>query len=158
MIKKFRPESFKSGDILDLDGNKLGTHEGIINYTVGQRRGIKIAHEQPLFVVNINAKNNSIIVGPRDSLVIKKIKLRDLNFLGSNNNFQNEIKIKVRSTGKLLNAKIKIKDKVADVEIIDKETGISPGQACVFYSKDEFGDKILGGGWIHKTENKNLST
>jgi tRNA-specific 2-thiouridylase len=158
VIKKFRPESFKSGDILDLDGNKLGTHEGIINYTVGQRRGIKIAHEQPLFVVNINAKNNSIIVGPRDSLVIKKIKLRDLNFLGSNNNFQNEIKIKVRSTGKLLNAKIKIKDKVADIEIIDKETGISPGQACVFYSKDEFGDKILGGGWIHKTENKNLST
>ena len=68
------------------------------------------------------------------------------------------IKIKVRSTGKQLNAKIKIKDKVADVEIIDKETGSSPGQACVFYSKDEFGDKILGGGWIHKTENKNLST
>ena len=68
------------------------------------------------------------------------------------------INIKVRSTGKLLKAKIKILETSADVEILDKETGISPGQACVFYSKDNFGDKLLGGGWIHKTFNKNLST
>ena len=64
----------------------------------------------------------------------------------------------MRSTGRLLKAKINIKDNFADVEILDKETGISPGQACVFYSKDDVGDKVLGGGWIHKTYNKNLST
>ena len=68
------------------------------------------------------------------------------------------INIKVRSTGRLLKAKININDNLADVEIIDKETGISPGQACVLYSKDEVGDKVLGGCWIDKTYNKNLST
>jgi tRNA-specific 2-thiouridylase len=158
VIKKFRPESFKKGDILDLAGKKLGTHDGIINYTVGQRKGIKIAFAEPLYVVNINSNTNSIIVGPKKALVVKKIMLRDLNILGLENNFQGEIKIKVRSTGRLLNAKINIKDNKAGVEILDEETGISPGQACVFYSKDSLGDKVLGGGWIHKTENKNLST
>ena len=69
----------------------------------------------------------------------------------------NVINIKVRSTGRLLKAKINLLENSANVEILDKETGISPGQACVFYSKDNFGDKVLGGGWIHKTHNKNLS-
>ncbi len=68
------------------------------------------------------------------------------------------INIKVRSTGRLLKAKIVISDGNAKVEILDSETGVSPGQACVFYSKDDFGDKVLGGGWIHKTYNRNLST
>ena len=158
VIKKFRPESFKEGDILDLNGKNLGKHEGIINYTVGQRKGIKIANSEPLYVINIDAETNNIIVGPKDSLVIKKIKLRDLNILGTKDNFKSTAKIKVRSTGRLLNAKVEIKGTNADVEILDKETGISPGQACVFYSNDKFGDKVLGGGWIHKTENKNLST
>ena len=72
--------------------------------------------------------------------------------------FNKEINIKVRSTGRLLKAKINISKTSSDVEILDKETGISPGQACVFYSKDDFGDKVLGGGWIHKVINKNLST
>ena len=158
VIKKFRPESFKTGDILDLKGNRIGKHDGIINYTIGQRKGIKLAHEEPLYVINIDAKNNSIIVGSRKSLAIKKIILRDLNILGTSNNFKDVVQIKVRSTGRLLNAKINIKDDKADVEILDLEIGISPGQACVFYSKDEIGDKVLGGGWIHKTENKDLST
>ena len=68
------------------------------------------------------------------------------------------INIKVRSTGRMLKAKVKIIENFAEVEILDKEKGISPGQACVFYSKDNFGDKVLGGGWIHKVINKNLST
>ena len=72
--------------------------------------------------------------------------------------FKNLINIKVRSTGRLLKAKINFSDKFANVEILDNETGISPGQACVFYSKDDIGDKVLGGGWIDKTFNKNLST
>ncbi len=158
VIKKFRPESFKQGQILDLNGGVMGKHEGIINYTIGQRKGIKLAHTEPLYVINIDAEKNSITVGPKDSLIIKRIKLRDLNILGSNRNLPNDIQIKVRSTGKLLNAKIKVKNEIADIEILDTETGISPGQACVFYSKDKIGDKVLGGGWIHKTENKNLST
>ena len=158
VIKKFRPESFKTGKILDISGNEIGEHEGIINYTIGQRKGIKISNEKPLYVVNINADKNTIIVGPKESLEIKKINLRDLNILGSKKDFENLIYIKVRSTGRLLKAKVNFSKKDAIVEIVDTETGISPGQACVFYSSDDFGDKVLGGGWIDKTYNKNLST
>jgi len=158
VIKKYRPESFKPGKILDLDGKQIGEHEGIINYTIGQRKGIKIASNNPLYVVNIDADNNTIIVGKKECLEVKEIKLRDLNILGSKKEFDEIINIKVRSTGRLLKAKINILETVANVEILDKETGISPGQACVFYSKDEVGDKVLGGGWIHKAFNNNLST
>ncbi len=158
VIKKFRPESFKPGKILDLKGKQIGDHEGIINYTIGQRKGIKISNNQPLYVININADNNTIIVGSKECLEIKKISLRDINLLGNKEDFKNFISIKVRSTGKLLKAKVSIIDKKADVEILDKETGISPGQACVFYTKDKVGDKVLGGGWIDKTFNNNLST
>jgi tRNA-specific 2-thiouridylase len=158
VIKKFRPESFRAGKILDMKGKAIGEHEGIINYTIGQRKGIKIANNNPLYVIKIDADNNSIIVGTKECLEIKEIKLRELNILGSKNEFNNTINIKVRSTGKLLKAKINLLENSANVEILDKETGISPGQACVFYSKDDVGDKVLGGGWIHKTYNKNLST
>ena len=158
VIKKFRPESFKSGKILDIEGKQIGEHDGIINYTIGQRKGIKISNRSPLYVVNIDADNNSIVVGEKEYLEVKKIKLRDLNILGSEKEFKDIINIKVRSTGRLLKAKINILKTSADVEILDKETGISPGQACVFYSKDDIGDKVLGGGWIHRTFNKNLST
>ena len=158
VIKKFRPESFKPGKILDIKGNQIGEHEGIINYTIGQRKGIKIASNNPFYVVNIDADNNTIIVGNKDCLEVKQIKLRDLNILGSQKELKEIIHIKVRSTGRLLKAKIDVKETTANVEILDKETGVSPGQACVFYSKDKIGDKVLGGGWIHKTYNKNLST
>ena len=158
VIKKFRPESFKTGKILDISGNVIGEHEGIINYTIGQRKGIKISNDKPLYVVNINADKNTIIVGPKDSLEIKKINLRDLNILGTKKDFENLINIKVRSTGRLLKAKVNFFKKEAIVEILDTETGISPGQACVFYSSDDLGDKVLGGGWIDKTYNRNLST
>jgi tRNA-specific 2-thiouridylase len=158
VIKKYRPESFKPGDILDLKGNKLGEHEGIINYTIGQRKGIRISNSEALYVVNIDADKNVIIVGPKDALIIKNLFIKDLNILGSKEEFDKNILIKVRSTGKLLNAKVKFENNSGNVNIIDGETGISPGQACVFYSKDEVGDKLLGGGWIYKTENNNLST
>jgi tRNA-specific 2-thiouridylase len=158
VIKKFRPESFKPGDIMDLTGKKLGEHEGIINYTIGQRKGIRISSTDPLYVVNIDADNNKIIVGSKESLIIQNIELKDLNILGYEKEFNNYVSVKVRSTGKLLKAKVNIKNNSANVNIVDGEAGISPGQACVFYSKDEIGDKLLGGGWIHKTTNKNLST
>ena len=158
VIKKFRPESFKAGDILDLSGKKIGQHEGIINYTIGQRKGIKISSVDPLYVVNINADTNTIIVGPKETLIIQNLQLRNLNILGLKKEFDLPILIKVRSTGKLLKAQVHFKDKFANIEIIEGEAGISPGQACVFYSKDYHGDKLLGGGWIYKTTNKNLST
>ena len=158
VIKKFRPESFSPGKILDINGEPIGEHEGIINYTIGQRKGIKISSDEPLYVININADKNTIIVGSKKCLEIKEIKLRELNILGSKKEFDNIVNIKVRSTGRLLKAKINLFDNFANVEILDKETGISPGQACVFYSKDSVGDKVLGGGWIDKTLNKNLSS
>tara|TARA_B100001248_G_scaffold5693_1_gene4029 strand:- start:97 stop:1227 length:1131 start_codon:yes stop_codon:yes gene_type:complete len=159
VIKKFRPESFKKGKIIDLNGNQIGEHQGIINYTIGQRKGIKISSEKPLYVININAEENTVIVGKKENLEIKKIQLRDLNILSPKNEFEKTVNIKVRSTGRLLKSKINFRNETtAEVEILEKETGISPGQACVFYSKDEIGDKVLGGGWIHKTFNKNLST
>mgnify|MGYP001204775636 FL=1 len=159
VIKKFRPESFKSGKILNILGEEIGQHDGIVNYTIGQRKGIKISNKNPLYVVNIDANKNTITVGERNLLEIQKIKLRDVNILGEKKEFDNEISIKVRSTGKLLKSKIFFSNKTeANVEILDRETGISPGQACVFYMKDEFGDKLLGGGWIRKTFNRNLST
>ena len=158
VIKRFRPESFKKGKIIDLNGNQIGEHEGIINYTIGQRKGIKVSSEKPLYVININADNNTVIVGNKKNLEINQIQLRKLNILATEKEFKKTVNIKVRSTGKLLKAKINIENEYAKVEILDKETGISPGQACVFYSKDEVGDKVLGGGWIDKTFNNNLST
>ena len=158
VIKKFRPESFNPGKIIDIKGKVIGQHDGIINYTIGQRRGIKIADKDPLYVIKIDNNNNTIVVGPKEALKINKIILRELNILGSKNELEKEIKIKVRSTGKLLRAKVKINTNKAEVNILDGESGISPGQACVFYLNDEVGDKVLGGGWIDKTFNKNLST
>ena len=158
VIKKFRPESFHPGKITDIKGKVIGQHDGIINYTIGQRRGIKIADKDPLYVIKIDNNNNTIVVGPKEALKINKIILRELNILGSKNELEKEIKIKVRSTGKLLRAKVKINSNKAEVNILDGESGISPGQACVFYLNNEAGDKVLGGGWIDKTFNKNLST
>ena len=158
VIKKYRPESFKKGKIIDLLGNQIGEHDGIINYTIGQRKGIKISNENPLYVININADNNTIVVGEKKNLEIKKVQLRDLNILASKKEFEKNIEIKVRSTGRLLKSKVNFKNNHAEVEILEKETGISPGQACVFYLKDDVGDKVLGGGWIDKTFNNYLST
>ena len=158
VIEKYRPQSFKKGDILDINGNKLGTHNGIINYTIGQRKGIKISSTDPLYVVDIRAIDNTIIVGKKDFLNIKKLYLRNVNLLSDVKCFEKEVFIKVRSTGKLLKSKITINKDKTVVKILQDEKGISPGQACVFYSKDKLGERVLGGGWIDKAINKNLST
>ena len=158
VIEKYRPQSFKNGDILDINGNKLGTHNGIINYTIGQRKGIKISSTDPLYVLDIRATDNTIIVGKQDFLNIKKLYLRNVNLLSDVKCFEKEVFIKVRSTGKLLKSKITINKDKTVVKILQDEKGISPGQACVFYSKDKLGERVLGGGWIDKAINKNLST
>ena len=158
VIRKYKPESFKRGDILNVEGNAIGKHEGIINYTIGQRRGIKIASKDPFYVVNIDALQNKIIVGSKDDLSIKKIYLKNLNLLKSFKKDNDNFFVKVRSTGKLNKAKIKLDKNGAEINLEENETGVSPGQACVFYSKNKLGDKILGGGWITKAVNKYLST
>jgi len=158
VIEKYRPQSFKKGDIFNLQGEKLGSHDGIINYTIGQRKGIKISSSEPLYVIDIRAKDNSIVVGSQDCLNVKKLYLRNINLLSDLKIFEEDIFIKVRSTGKLLKAKVIVKKDSGIVEILQDEKGISPGQACVFYSRDDFGERVLGGGWINKTVNKKLST
>ena len=158
VIKKYRPESFQKGDILDIEGNVVGKHDGIINFTIGQRKGIGIAYKEPLYVININAKTNEVIVGNRVALAIKKIYLKNLNLLSDVEEYNDNLFIKVRSTGRLVKAKANLNNTSAEVNLDELETGISPGQACVFYSKNQFGDKVLGGGWIVKTENNYLST
>ena len=158
VIKKYKPESFKEGNILDIKGNIIGKHDGIINFTIGQRKGIGIAHTEPLYVVNINAKENEVIVGNREALTIKRIYLRDINLLSDVKKLNNNLFVKVRSTGRLIKAKVNFEKNETEVNLEENETGISPGQACVFYSKNKFGDKILGGGWITRTINKYLST
>ena len=158
VIQKYRPESFKKGDILDIKGKVIGEHKGIINYTIGQRKGIGISHQEPLYVVDIKANENKVIVGNKDALFIKKIYLKDVNLLSNIKNVESSLFIKVRSTGRLIKAKTYINKTNAEVDLEEDEVGISPGQACVFYSTNTLGDKVLGGGWISKTVNKYITT
>ena len=149
VIQKFRPDALQKGNIKDMNGKVVGVHDGIINFTIGQRKGIKVSDKDPLYVLKINSNKNEIIVGPRENLAKMQIKLDNLNLLTDKKEFNEEIFVKVRSTGKLLNAKIEIDNKnAADVNLKVSEDGISPGQACVFYKKDDLGYKVLGGGWI----------
>jgi tRNA-specific 2-thiouridylase len=149
VIEKFRPNSFRKGNIKNMHGDVIGVHDGIINYTIGQRKGIKISDKNPLYVVKINADKNEIIVGAKKLLVKTEIKLKDLNIITNDQtDFEKEFFVKVRSTGKLIKAKININNTSANVNLLEEEYGIAPGQACVFYSKNNTGYKVLGGGWI----------
>ena len=149
VIQKFRPESLQKGNIKDLDEKVIGVHDGIINFTIGQRKGIKVSDKDPLYVLKIDSEKNEIIVGPREKLGKKMISLNNLNLLVNRVELDKEIFVKVRSTGKLLEAKVNFIDQTrAEVILKVPEDGISPGQACVFYNKDQFGYKVLGGGWI----------
>tara|TARA_B100000674_G_scaffold41258_1_gene28739 strand:+ start:3410 stop:4525 length:1116 start_codon:yes stop_codon:yes gene_type:complete len=149
VIRKFRPDSFKKGNIKNLDGKVIGVHDGIINFTIGQRKGIKVSDVEPLYVLKIDSDKNEIIVGPKNKLGKKNININNLNLLVDKKYLSKQIFVKVRSTGKLLNATVNLKDNnTAEVNLRDFEDGISPGQACVFYDLDKQGHKVLGGGWI----------
>ena len=150
VIEKFSPEAFKKGNIKNLKGEVLGVHDGIVNFTIGQRKGIKVAAKEPLYVIDINANKNEIIVGLRKDLLKKEIILKDINLLDEKKVFEEEILVKVRSTGKLIRSKLNFKKNKSVLNLFEDEQGISPGQACVFYKKDSNGFKVLGGGWITK--------
>ena len=149
VIQKFKPESFKKGNIKNLDGDVVGVHDGIINFTIGQRKGIKVSDKNALYVLKIDSEKNEIIIGPKEKLAKTFINLHKINLLSELKEFDDHIYVKVRSTGRLLKANVKIRNEnEAEVNLINPEHGISPGQACVFYKKDQNGQKVLGGGWI----------
>ena len=149
VIQKFKPESLRKGNIKDLNGKVIGTHDGIINFTIGQRKGIKVSDKEALYVLKINSDKNEIIVGPKEKLGKKTISLKEINLLTNKEDLDQNLFVKVRSTGSLLEAKVDLIDNNnAKVNLAIPEDGISPGQACVFYRKDQFGHKVLGGGWI----------
>ncbi len=149
VIQKFRPDSFQKGNIKNLDGDVIGVHDGIINFTIGQRKGIKVSDKEALYVLKINSDKNEIIVGPKEKLGKKTISLKEINLLTNKEDLDQNLFVKVRSTGSLLEAKVDLIDNNnAKVNLAIPEDGISPGQACVFYRKDQFGHKVLGGGWI----------
>jgi tRNA-specific 2-thiouridylase len=152
VIKKLRPESDKPGEIVNLEGDVIGTHPGVINFTVGQRRGLGIGGGNPLYVVKLDAKNHRVIVGPKEALITRNISIKDVNWLG-NNNFLDapsngwNIEVKVRSTHPPIPALIKPQTKTtASIILGCDELGISPGQASVFYDPES--TRVLGGGWI----------
>jgi tRNA-specific 2-thiouridylase len=152
VIRKLRPESDLPGHIIDLEGKVIGKHKGIINYTVGQRRGLGIGGGNPLYVIKLDSKNKTVTVGSKNSLIKKLIKINNINWLGDQPFEKNpglgwKVLVKVRSTQLPKKALVIPNSKTsAVVELFDEEEGISPGQACVFY--DEFTSRVLGGGWI----------
>jgi len=154
VIEKLHPGALAPGDIIHTDGRVLGQHDGIINYTIGQRRGLGVATGDPLFVVKIDADKNQVTVGPREALLTHKLGLRDINWLGDVPLFGNEqneninIYAKVRSTQEPISANLSPIDNNIHVLLNNGEYGVSPGQACVFYESPEIGARVLGGGWI----------
>ena len=156
VIRKLKPESDEPGEIVHVDGRVLGTHRGIINFTVGQRKGLGIATGDPLFVIRIEPSSRRVIVGPRDLLRVSRLSLRDVNWIGGGAldgalAERRAIFVKVRSTqpprsGLLLGA-----DGGVCVELPGGEFGVAAGQACVFYENGGGAARVLGGGFIDRT-------
>ncbi|MDG2097825.1 MAG: tRNA 2-thiouridine(34) synthase MnmA [Paracoccaceae bacterium] len=153
VIKKLKPEAVEPGYIVDTRGVKLGEHKGIINYTVGQRRGLGIGGGDPLYVLELDAVNRRVIVGEKELLSTKTIKIKDVNWIGDKpfeEIQERKLKVRVRSTSTPVEALVTTEDaKSASVTLNKAEEGIAPGQACVFYERD--GTRVLGGGWITKS-------
>ncbi len=153
IIAKLKPEAAIPGDIVHIDGRVLGEHKGILHYTIGQRRGIGIATGEPLYVVALDAEKARVVVGPREALEATRIILRDVNWLGDSGieeigSHGMDVFAKVRSTRPPRPAILRTGNGTAWVDLIDGETGIAPGQACVLYDSDTEDARVLGGGFI----------
>jgi tRNA-specific 2-thiouridylase len=154
VIRRMHPEVSSGGDIVDMAGRVLGRHDGIVNYTVGQRRGLGIAAAEPLYVIKLDHKAGQVVVGPREALKTHTVKLRDVNWLGdrplaeltAGNGFA--VEAKVRSTRPPQPGVLFAEGDEVFVTLIGGEYGISPGQACVFYADDSEASQVLGGGFI----------
>ena len=149
VIRRYRPEAFREGNFMHCETKKvLGKHNGIINFTLGQRRGIGIAYPEPLYVVKIDPMENIVFVGEEKYLQNRKFKIRDVNWLASDVDTASEIKaqVRLRSNHEAENASIKITGNEAEIVMNSMTRAITPGQACVIYQDD----RVLGGGWITK--------
>jgi tRNA-specific 2-thiouridylase len=159
IIERLKPGAAEPGEIVDLDGKVLGAHSGIIHYTVGQRRGLGIATGAPLYVVRLDADARHVVVGPREALRTSRIVLRDVNWIGDADigetlaDDRRDVFVKVRSTRPPQAAWLRHSTTSTgaagyEVELVDGEHGVSPGQACVFYDSGVGQARVLGGGFI----------
>jgi tRNA-specific 2-thiouridylase len=155
VIERLRPGAAGPGDIVDLDGRVLGHHDGIIHFTVGQRRGLGVAAGSPLYVVRLDAGSRRVVVGPREALRTSRIGLRDINWLGDGSIAEalgRQVFVKVRSTRVPQPAWLHAGPGGGiEVELIGSEDGVSPGQACAFYDAADGQARVLGGGMIAST-------
>ncbi|SDR33861.1 tRNA 2-thiouridine(34) synthase MnmA [Pseudovibrio sp. Tun.PSC04-5.I4] len=157
VIAKLRPHAAEPGDIIHMDGRVLGTHNGIIHYTIGQRRGIGISSADPLYVVHLDADGKRVIVGPKEALTTHNLLLREVNWIGSGtlDDLPEEgltVYAKVRSTRPPIEAILRKLGETIQVELVAGEMGVAPGQACVFFDKEGQDARVLGGGWIQRAE------
>lgn len=148
VIEKLKPGAELPGDIVDVAGNVLGKHDGIMGFTVGQRKGIGISAPDPLYVVSVDSKSRQVVVGPKEALLKNSLSVRNINWLGDGDEIPAggfDCMVKLRSAQPPIGAKITPLDGGrAAVALTRPFAGVAPGQACVFYS----GDRLLGGGWI----------
>lgn len=145
IVQKLRPGAIDEGDIVHIDGRVLGKHNGIINFTIGQRRGLHIGGmEEPIYVIKIDADKKQVLVGPESALESTSFNIRDVNWLGNKPNEEIEVQVKIRSTRPPVPAKVRATAAGAEVKLLMPEKAVSPGQACVIYD----GERLLGGGWI----------
>jgi len=154
IIERLLPGAAEAGDIVDLSGRVLGRHNGIIHFTVGQRRGLGIAAATPLYVVRLDAATQRVVVGPREALATRRMRLRDVNWIGDGGidaalaNGGLDVFVKVRSTRPPQPAWLHKSAGGVEVDLVDGEEGVAPGQACVFYDAAEGQARVLGGGFI----------
>jgi len=154
VIERLKPGAAEAGEIVDLDGKVLGTHSGIIHFTIGQRRGLGLAAGTPLYVIRLDAEHRQVVVGPRAALRTRRIVLRDVNWIGEGSleealaDDRREVFVKVRSTRAPQAGWLMAANGGYEVELVDGEDGVSPGQACVFYDAREGQARVLGGGFI----------
>ena len=155
VVQKLRPEAVEPGDIVDMAGNVVGRHEGIVRYTVGQRRGLALGgrdgtDNDPLYVVRLDPTTRRVVVGPRSALGRDEITLYDVNWLNGPHEGRLPVQVRVRSSQSLRPAEIELTDEGAVVRFAEPEIGVSPGQACVVYDAAT-GSRVLGGGFIRRS-------
>jgi tRNA-specific 2-thiouridylase len=158
VIERLRPGAVSGGDIVHIDGRVLGRHDGIVHYTVGQRRGLKIPFSEPLYVVRLDAERRHVVVGPRQALLTDWLGLREVNWLGETPlqaaaESGLRIHARIRST-QAPQAATLVLDSASGalgVSLAAGETGVAKGQACVLYADASARARVLGGGWIAAT-------
>ena len=155
VIARLRPDAARAGDIVDLGGRVLGRHEGIIHYTVGQRRGLRLAVGEPLYVIRLEPDSARVVVGPREALATSRIRLSDVNWLGGDGPCAaRPVAVRVRSTREPRPALLTYDpaDRSAEIVLATPEDGVSPGQACVIYADEGPRARVLGGGTIRRID------